>query len=352
MLENAVKGAMAGLAGMTALNAATYVDMVWRGRPASSTPEQVIEELAKRSGRTIPGDSHERPNRVQAMGALAGIAAGVTVGAGVHRPGRQLVVERRVRSPRLIHDQRPPCGVARLADPGQVRARPIRGRADDQRPPGTRMRVQHVPELPHVVKNVCCAPTASAINCSACCSSPPLDRRSSRPAVASTSERNTAFPQHRQHPRIDAVALLVTWRRKRKLIPPVIGGQRVKHRRHRMIHARPPHISQPNCPLGAISDTLASGRWSGHGPPTAHPRRSAAAPGRFIARTFSSHEPYGGWEDPGELELFTGFSLCWVISQGPPAHRRAMPSAQADPRRARRKQRRQAQAGFACERCG
>lgn len=66
MLENAVKGAMAGLAGTTTLNAATYVDMVWRGRPASSTPEQVIEELAKRSGRTIPGDSHERPNRVQA----------------------------------------------------------------------------------------------------------------------------------------------------------------------------------------------------------------------------------------------------------------------------------------------
>jgi hypothetical protein len=52
MVENAVKGAMAGLAGTTALNAATYVDMVWRGRPASSTPEQVIEELAKRSGRT------------------------------------------------------------------------------------------------------------------------------------------------------------------------------------------------------------------------------------------------------------------------------------------------------------
>jgi hypothetical protein len=31
MLENAVKGAMAGLAGTTALNAATYADMVWRG---------------------------------------------------------------------------------------------------------------------------------------------------------------------------------------------------------------------------------------------------------------------------------------------------------------------------------
>jgi len=93
VLENAVKGAMAGLAGTTALNAATYVDMVWRGRPASSTPEQVIEELAKRSGRAIPGDSHERPNRVQALGALAGIAAGATVGAAA---GQQHGVARRL----------------------------------------------------------------------------------------------------------------------------------------------------------------------------------------------------------------------------------------------------------------
>jgi hypothetical protein len=81
MLRNLVQGAMAGLAGTTALNAASYADMVWRGRPASSTPEQAVEELAKRGGRAIPGDSQQRPNRVQALGALAGIATGVTVGA-------------------------------------------------------------------------------------------------------------------------------------------------------------------------------------------------------------------------------------------------------------------------------
>ena len=80
MLENLIRGAMAGLAGTTALNAATYLDMVWRGRPASSTPEQVVEELAKRSGRAVPGDAQQRPNRVQALGALAGIATGVAVG--------------------------------------------------------------------------------------------------------------------------------------------------------------------------------------------------------------------------------------------------------------------------------
>lgn len=81
MLENLVKGALAGLAGTAALNAATYLDMVWRGRPASSTPEQVVEELAKRSGRPVPGDSEQRANRVQALGALAGMATGVAVGA-------------------------------------------------------------------------------------------------------------------------------------------------------------------------------------------------------------------------------------------------------------------------------
>jgi hypothetical protein len=81
MLENLVKGALAGLAGTAALNAATYLDMVWRGRPASGTPEQVVEELAKRSGRTIPGDSEQRASRVQALGALAGIATGMAVGA-------------------------------------------------------------------------------------------------------------------------------------------------------------------------------------------------------------------------------------------------------------------------------
>lgn len=76
-----MRGAMAGLAGTTALNAAAYLDMVWRGRGASSTPEDVVEELAKRAGRTIPGEGQVRQNRLQGLGALAGIATGVLVGA-------------------------------------------------------------------------------------------------------------------------------------------------------------------------------------------------------------------------------------------------------------------------------
>lgn len=74
-------GAAAGAAGTTALNAVTYLDMVWRGRPASSTPEDTVEKLAARTPLTIPGDPDTRPNRVSGLGALTGILAGVGAGA-------------------------------------------------------------------------------------------------------------------------------------------------------------------------------------------------------------------------------------------------------------------------------
>lgn len=80
MPGNFVKGAMAGLAGTTALNAVTYADMAWRGRAASSAPEQAVEELAKRAGRDIPGGGEARQNRLQGLAALAGIATGVLIG--------------------------------------------------------------------------------------------------------------------------------------------------------------------------------------------------------------------------------------------------------------------------------
>jgi hypothetical protein len=93
MLRKMIKGAMAGLAGTTALNAAAYADMVLRGRPASSAPGQVVEELAGRGGLAVPGAGAERENRVQGLGALAGIATGVLVGAAagqLHPAARRL----------------------------------------------------------------------------------------------------------------------------------------------------------------------------------------------------------------------------------------------------------------------
>jgi hypothetical protein len=76
-----VKGAAAGAAGTTALNAATYVDMAVRGRPASSTPEDTVEKLAHLAGVEVPGDEQTRGNRLSGLGALSGIATGVAVGA-------------------------------------------------------------------------------------------------------------------------------------------------------------------------------------------------------------------------------------------------------------------------------
>jgi hypothetical protein len=76
----ALRGAAAGAAGTTALNAVTYLDMVLRGRATSSTPEQTVEKLAETTHVDIPGDEEHRQNRVQGLGALTGLAAGVGVG--------------------------------------------------------------------------------------------------------------------------------------------------------------------------------------------------------------------------------------------------------------------------------
>jgi hypothetical protein len=76
-------GAAAGAAGTTALNAATYLDMSARGRPASSVPEDTVETLAERAGHPVPGDEETKPNRLSGLGALSGIATGVGIGAAI-----------------------------------------------------------------------------------------------------------------------------------------------------------------------------------------------------------------------------------------------------------------------------
>lgn len=74
-------GAVAGAAGTTALNAASYLDMVLRGRPASQAPAEVVRRLAGRAGVDLPGGREQRANRAEALGALSGTAVGVGVGA-------------------------------------------------------------------------------------------------------------------------------------------------------------------------------------------------------------------------------------------------------------------------------
>lgn len=82
-----LRGAAAGAAGTTALNAVTYLDMVVRGRGSSSTPEQTVEKLAEKAHVPIPGDEQTRQNRVQGLGPMTGMVAGVGVGvlAGLAR---------------------------------------------------------------------------------------------------------------------------------------------------------------------------------------------------------------------------------------------------------------------------
>ncbi|MCW2683847.1 MAG: hypothetical protein JWP33_1760 [Blastococcus sp.] len=75
-----LRGAAAGAAGSTALNAVTYLDMTVRGRGTSSTPEQTVEKLAEKAHLPIPGEGETRNNRVQGLGPLIGLAAGVGVG--------------------------------------------------------------------------------------------------------------------------------------------------------------------------------------------------------------------------------------------------------------------------------
>ena len=81
--DGALDGLIAGAAGATALNAATYIDMAVRGRPSSSAPEDTVEKLADKTGTAIPGSNDTRENRVSGLGALNGIAVGVSVGAAL-----------------------------------------------------------------------------------------------------------------------------------------------------------------------------------------------------------------------------------------------------------------------------
>jgi hypothetical protein len=76
----ALRGAAAGAAATTALNAVTYLDMAIRGRDTSSTPEDTVEKLAEKAHVDIPGDEEHRRNRVEGLGPLTGLVAGIGVG--------------------------------------------------------------------------------------------------------------------------------------------------------------------------------------------------------------------------------------------------------------------------------
>jgi hypothetical protein len=85
LTRNVWWGVLAGAAGTTALNAATYLDMAVRGRPASSTPQQTIERAAALVDVSLPRDKRTKDAMESGLGAvlgaLAGVGAGVALGA-------------------------------------------------------------------------------------------------------------------------------------------------------------------------------------------------------------------------------------------------------------------------------
>jgi hypothetical protein len=87
-VNDLVAGAVAGAAGTTALNVTTYLDMAVRGRPASTMPEEAVKLAGDKLG--VPIAPHDwqseevrakAANRQTALGALAGLATGISVGA-------------------------------------------------------------------------------------------------------------------------------------------------------------------------------------------------------------------------------------------------------------------------------
>lgn len=81
MTNGFLRGAIAGAAGTTALNATTYLDMAVRGRGTSSAPEDLVEAAAGKVGVVIPGTGAERVNRLAGLGPMSGTGVGVVVGA-------------------------------------------------------------------------------------------------------------------------------------------------------------------------------------------------------------------------------------------------------------------------------
>ncbi|HEY0696511.1 MAG TPA: hypothetical protein VGD43_01735 [Micromonospora sp.] len=75
-------GLLAGVVGSTALNAATYLDMAVRGRPASTTPQRSAGRIVDGFGVDL-GAEPVADNRRTGIGSLLGYAVATTAAAAV-----------------------------------------------------------------------------------------------------------------------------------------------------------------------------------------------------------------------------------------------------------------------------
>jgi hypothetical protein len=83
MRKPLLSGIVAGAVGTIALDVVSYLDMVVRARPASSTPAEVAGALAERAGVELAAGgnaSEAAANRRSALGALLGYGVGLGVG--------------------------------------------------------------------------------------------------------------------------------------------------------------------------------------------------------------------------------------------------------------------------------
>lgn len=93
-MNRVIEGAVAGAVGVATINAATNLDMLARGRPASTVPTDMAEHLAEALGATpapeLPRDRAEvRTNRTSGTGALLGTLTGVCGGIALALAGRR-----------------------------------------------------------------------------------------------------------------------------------------------------------------------------------------------------------------------------------------------------------------------
>lgn len=80
--RTALDGAVAGAAGAMALNACTYLDIIVRARPASSTPEESARRLSQSLHLSL-GPEDRAANRLSGLGPLLGNATGVATAVAV-----------------------------------------------------------------------------------------------------------------------------------------------------------------------------------------------------------------------------------------------------------------------------
>jgi len=90
-IDRVVRGAAAGAAGTTALNAITYADILLRARPSSDVPAKMAGVLAGHAGLrflALENETEAAQHRRQAVGALLGYMTGAAIGAayGVIQP--------------------------------------------------------------------------------------------------------------------------------------------------------------------------------------------------------------------------------------------------------------------------